>query len=368
MANLTDPRQMLEDRLPFVLQPFITWLSGIPSAQQKQIIAHTSLTVMMTAMLSIALGFALTHLSLTAPFDVAWAVYLLGFCFTTGGMRRFDVLIIHQSLHNRVFKKPSHNQLIGNAVSLFLLRTPYIQNRAGHMGHHRAPCDEEDEDVIFLKRAGIITADTKAELLLRLALICASPKFHINFFLRRLQTNLGHNASPARKIATSIYLACLVTPVATSGMTLLFPLMAYWVAPLIIGFQISNFLYTCTKHRWWIFNNVTTTKKEDKDRLSFARVCCSQPPNEGDLKGWIAWWLSVFFIHLPTRLFIIVGDTVQHDLHHIAPTCDWPNSAFERRKYKLQAPHRFSEVWGGIWRHLQECNLTSENQPRRDSR
>ncbi|MBL6430450.1 MAG: hypothetical protein HPM95_01300 [Alphaproteobacteria bacterium] len=95
---------------------------------------------------------------------------------------------------------------------------------------------------------------------------------------------------------------------------------ALLLLPLTIGFQISNFLYTASKHRWWAFSNQTIRDREKKDFLSFTRVCCCKAPERNTFVAWIPWWIRAVSIHMPRKwLFVVVGDTVHHDLHHIAP-------------------------------------------------
>jgi len=148
-----------------------------------------------------------------------------------------------------------------------------------------------------------------------------------------------------------------LAPTVWLGSTYLADLTLFWLLPLSVGFQISNFLYTATEHRWWTFSNATVRERKKRDMLSYARVCCSEAPDRGSIANWALWWLEALFVHVPVRLFIVVGDSALHDLHHIAPNCDWPNSSLERQVYKAKTPSRFTEVWGGLFAHLRECNL-----------
>ncbi|MEM9492351.1 MAG: hypothetical protein AAGC55_24605, partial [Myxococcota bacterium] len=61
------------------------------------------------------------------------------------------------------------------------------------------------------------------------------------------------------------------------------------------------------------------------------------------------------FVHTPYRMFVLVGDTVQHDLHHVRPSCDWAASAYERSSDIAAGSKRYSEVWGSIMDHLYEA-------------
>lgn len=354
------PREDLFQKLPKLVQGFITWISGIPASAQENRLPMTPMLVIGIGLASIVIGFTFVSTAIEAGGGGGIALYLLGFCCVAGGMRRLDVLIIHQTLHAKVLRTPSQNRILGEFLTTVLLRTPYLENQKEHLGHHRAPCDENDVDVIFLRQAGVATAKSKESLYFRIFLIAFSPAFHLRFFYNRIVGNFV-TARPLHRLAISwTYGAALLAPTFFYGSSYLIALTLYWLIPLSVGFQMSNFLYTATKHRWWLFGNETVRGKEKRDLLSFARVCCSEAPENDTFTGWTVWWLEALFFHLPVRLFIVVGDTVQHDLHHVAPTCDWPNSAYERQRYNSLRPERFTEVWGGMLAHLKECNLEGQ--------
>lgn len=354
-------RQVLADVLPSSIQPFITWLSGIPIQEEADGSPMAWWIVILLGVFSIFLGFLFISIALASPILLAIVLYITGFCFVAGGMRRLDVLIIHQTLHNKVLSTPRANRILGEFLTTVLLRTPFEENRKEHMDHHKAPCDEEDVDVCFLRRTGVAMACKPSALYLRVLLVTFSPMFHLRFTIGRLHSNFI-KAQPLYRVAMAwVYLALLILPTLMFGIPYLIGLALFWLIPLTIGFQMSNFLYTATKHRWWLFENRTVKDKQKRDLLSYARICCSPAPQKASFLTWALWWAEALFVHVPTRLFIVVGDTVQHDLHHVAPGCDWPNSAQERLKYKAKAPERFTEVWGGYFAHLKECNLKGKS-------
>ena len=359
MSSTSNYREELYHRLPLLFQPFITWISGIPSEHEQVRFPMTSILVIVLGLLSIVVGFVLIQISSHLSWAAIIPCYILGMFFVAGGMRRLDVLIIHQTLHSKVLATPLRNRILGEILTTLLLRTPYIENQKEHLGHHRNPCDEDDADVVFLRAAGVTKASSRSRLYARIFAISLSPIFHARFTIGRIVGNFV-TARPLHRLSMSwLYAVILAAPAVYYGASYLQGLMLFWLVPLTIGFQISNFLYTATKHRWWIFDNQTVRGKEKRDMLSYARVCCSPAPNNGTVFNWGIWWLESVFIHVPVRLFIVVGDTVQHDLHHVAPTCDWPNSAYERQSHNIKTPERFTEVWGGFFAHLNECNLES---------
>ena len=49
---------------------------------------------------------------------------------------------------------------------------------------------------------------------------------------------------------------------------------------------------------------------------------------------------------------VLVGDTVQHDLHHVRPKCDWANSSYVRNETLVTEADRYFEAWGGLLSHV----------------
>jgi len=352
-----DARTELFHKLPRISQPFITWLSGIPYQGERQIFRMSPLGVLLIGILFVVAGFLVIHWSLQQSWPLSVLPYTLGFALVASGTRRLDVLIVHQSLHGKVLKSRKGNQILAEILTTLLIRSPYKPNKSDHMQHHRSPCDENDVDVIYLRSTSIACAKNRKTLFIQVFKTVFSPLFHFRFALNRLLSNFILAKPVYRLFMSWAYIALICSPALLVGASYFYTLLLYWLIPLFLGFQISNFLYTATEHRWWLFNNKLVAGSEKRDRLTFARVCCNKAPAKSNSWTWIFWWLHALSVNLPTRLFVVVGDTLQHDLHHIVPNCDWPNSTFERPVYKKRFPERFENVWGGISAHLCEGNL-----------
>jgi hypothetical protein len=50
-------------------------------------------------------------------------------------------------------------------------------------------------------------------------------------------------------------------------------------------------------------------------------------------------------IHLPTKLFVLQGDSPCHDTHHVRPGADWANYEVERQKL-AESGFPLSANWG----------------------
>jgi hypothetical protein len=144
-----------------------------------------------------------------------------------------------------------------------------------------------------------------------------------------------------------------------------------WLVPVSFFFQDATFLYTHTEHRWWIYGNAERLTRRQRDQLTFGRVVGESVPATAGRSPlarvllWAGWWARLVVVHVPYRLFVLVGDTVQHDLHHVRPTCDWANSPRERAGDLEGGSDRYSEVWGSIVDHLYAAGQVRVDDPRR---
>jgi hypothetical protein len=97
--------------------------------------------------------------------------------------------------------------------------------------------------------------------------------------------------------------------------------------------------------------------------FSYARRChgrfCGDavPGHEGrpaSLRAWARWWLRTLFIHVPTRVCVLVGDLPAHDWHHLCSLLrrdpgTWPSAIYERQR-AIDSGHdagmQSREIWG----------------------
>jgi hypothetical protein len=133
------------------------------------------------------------------------------------------------------------------------------------------------------------------------------------------------------------------------------PWLLLWFVPAVFFFQNQTLLYTLSEHRWWLFGNAERLSKAQRDQLTFGRFCGVPAPDTTGpraLRRLAAWWLRMLLVYAPYRLVILVGDTVQHDLHHVRPKCDWANSSWVRNDDLATAADRYYEAWGGLLSHV----------------
>jgi len=106
-----------------------------------------------------------------------------------------------------------------------------------------------------------------------------------------------------------------------------------WAIPVVFLFQVSMAINILPEHRWPADPN---SKQRDLANVCYGRFCGERAPHTQGLSAtrafwlWMIWWIRVVVIYLPYRLFVLVGDEPQHDLHHRLPKSDWANAKFAR--------------------------------------
>jgi fatty acid desaturase len=351
-----EPRETMR-RLPRFTQPFLTWLTGIPLAGERPLIRWTPAKAATLAFAQIAIGITIGAFAWSAFAPWTIPLLLLSWLTTAGGMRRFDVVIVHQSLHRMVTRSARGDRIVGEFITTVLWRVPYDDNRKEHLIHHAFPCSMKDIDTRYLIATGMKPRMQRGDFHRYLLSNLLSPKHHWGFLSGRLRANFSIAHQPRYRLAMSLaFLGATVAFLAITGLWREW--LVLWVVPVSFFFQNATFLYTLTEHRWWLFNQAEQLTREERDGLTFCRVVGDPAPVTDGL-GWIAraaawttWWLRALLVHAPYRMFVLVGDTVQHDLHHVRPSCNWANSAYERHADLARGSKRYTAVWGSLMDHL----------------
>ncbi len=334
--------------LPVVLQPFLTWLTGMPLDDQKPTFLWSSIGRAGWTALVLAGGIGLGWFGLV---EFAWyslPLLLVSWILTTGAMRLFYVVIEHVCTHGIFSRSVVANRVMGETISTLLWATPFEIFRKDHRIHHSATRLQVDPDVHFILSTGFRTDMTEKQFWNYLVVTLLSPKFHFLYFLGRLKLN--YTGQPYRVTMSVGYAIATLCFLVVTGLWLEWAVL--WFFPASVLFQISSLINYHSEHRWPLRQKL---ERAEKAHLSYGRFC-GDPVPDGDTLAWVVWWLRLFTIHLPYRLFVLVGDLPQHDLHHRRPGSDWANAAFVRRDDAKKKHHLwgadYTEVWGTMLDHL----------------
>jgi fatty acid desaturase len=343
--------------LPRVVQPFLTWVTGVPLAGSQPRIRWRPALAAIAGAIQTAAGIAAGAAALTLPWYFMAPLLLLAWPATAGGMRRLDVVVVHQTLHRMFTRSTAGNRIVSELISTLLWRAPYDGNRQEHLVHHAFPCSLRDGDTMYLRSTGAGPGMPKRQFRAFLAGAVVSPRHHWSFLASRLRANFA-SRRPAYRLAMSLaFAAGTAALLAVTGWWVYW--LVLWVVPVTFFFQVQTYLYTLSEHRWWLFGNAERLTRAQRDQLTFGRFCGSPVPAAPGLSAaarglaWAGWWLRMTLVYPLYRLFVLVGDTVQHDLHHVRPKCDWANSSWVRHSdLSTMESGRYFEAWGGMLSHI----------------
>jgi fatty acid desaturase len=329
----SDPRISMQ-HLPMLLQPFLTWVSGKPMVGQ---IAQRRNPFLYLFKVLALLGFGVFS-SVIAVKLQGFGLLLLIFSWmiTVSSARQLQVVVVHHCAHKNFSGHRKLDKWIGRIVSALMFFRDFDGYERSHTDHHRNPLDADDETVKFLRHlTGIEPGKHLTELWRRLWISLISPKFHIQFLVARLISSLLVSSLIHRTLSWLCLLSVLFLMEACNAWLIFW---VAWVFPLTVLYQVSTLLRLCSEHIWL---PVGFDAKRNKSRYSQATVgiFLGDPvPSSGSsvvmsLSQWILWWSKLLIVHLPMRIFVLVGDTSCHDYHHRYPgSDDWANAVFTRQQ------------------------------------
>lgn len=352
--------------LPRFVQPFLTWVTGVPLARDKPRVLWRPVLALVAGVAQTAVGVAIGAFGLTLPWYLLVPVVALSWPTTAGGMRRLDVVCVHQTLHKMFTRSALGNRIISELVTTVMWRPPYDDNRKEHLVHHAFPCSLRDGDTLYLQSTGARPGMTRPEFRRYLVKAVFSPKHHWSFFASRMKANF-FTFKPFYRFAMALaFLAATLALLAVTGWWVQW--LVLWFVPVTFFFHNQTLLYTLSEHRWWLFDNAERLTKVQRDQLTFGRFVGEPVPAGGGsavrrLGAWTGWWLRMTLVYTPYRMCILVGDTVQHDLHHVRPKCDWANSSWVRNADLAGTEAgRYFEAWGGLLSHVYVGNNVQDWQ------
>jgi hypothetical protein len=340
--------------MPNYLQHLLTWITGKPLLNQRQIWKNNCFSHLLSAILFILIGLSISNIALQGLVTIPLLIF--GWLFTVSGARKLQVTVSHHCVHNSFTGNSLADCLISEIISIGLIVQNYFDYRKDHVSIHHSwkLATIEDPDLKFLLFLGIKPGMLRKDLWWKLFLTLFSPAFHFWFLYARIKSNLIDAPFFHRILFVVIY-ALILIQIFLLKAWLFFIII--WIFPLTILYHISALLQFICEHRWL---KIGTRNKDYKSLLvllTVGRFCGEPIPNIVNtnflikLGIWTKWWINMFLIHIPTRLFVLVGDLPQHDWHHRNPKDrNWTNAAYARQ-HDLEKncpgwPESYTEVWG----------------------
>ena len=368
-----DPRAAMAERLPSLLQPFLTWLTARP-APDEEAGDRPAWTFVSEALLWIAGGLALGIIAFHGDPALSWALLPLSLTATSCGLGLFQVVVFHHCGHGTVFKDRDLNRQVGRLISAILLFKHFDAYRREHLLHHNARklLTEEDEFADFvLGMCRLEPALPKAELWRRVLFnVVVSPAFHLRFLRRRIKAAMRSPDLVHNRVSLGFWLSS--TTAATLGHQLV-PYLVVWVLPVTLLLQLATVGRILCEHRFPEPALIAARGREFVCRATAGVFPGSMPPQESafspaGLLAWTAWWADLMTVQLFVRLFVLVGDAPCHDFHHRRPAATaWTGYVHARQK-DVDAgcpgfPLNYGETWGLV-RAIDENLATLSATPR----
>lgn len=358
VSGRRDPRARMAERLPVVLQPFLTWLTARP-APDEEVRERPAVGFVREALTWIAAGTVAGAVGLHAGGMVMWLLVPLSLLAISSGMGLFQVVVFHHCAHHTVFASRERNRNVGRLVSAVLLFKHFDAYRQEHLHHHNARklLTDEDEFADFVLGMCRLEPELpKSELWRRVLInVVLSPSFHLRFIYRRVRAawwspDRVHNAVGAGSWGTA-FAVC-----AAAGW--LVPFLVLWVLPVTLLLQVATVGRILCEHRFPEPALIAARGREFVCRATAGVFPGSPPPEEradtvAGLLAWAAWWADMLTVQMFARVFVLVGDAPCHDFHHRRPaTREW-TKYIHARQQDVDAgcpgfPLNYVENWGLI--------------------
>ncbi len=350
-----DARLMMYNRLPHVLQPFLTWLTAKP-APGEDMLSRSPLWYVACASLQVMAGIAIAWAALRLPALPAMALVALGTLLSSSGLGLFQVVVFHHCSHGTVFKNRETNIRVGRLLSAVLLFKHFDEYKKDHMLHHNARklLTEEDEFADFVfgtcrLQAGI----EKRELWRRVVGNLLSPIFHTRFLLRRMQAAFRSSDRAHNAIGMAFWGAMVSLAVALHQVG---PFLVAVALPMTVLLQVATVFRILCEHR---FPDHAIMEQRGKDFACHATSGVfpgAMPPRRGlralpRLAAWALWWAEMLTVQVFVRVFVLVGDAPCHDFHHRRPASKRWTSYAQARQNDVEAGSPgfnvdYIETWG----------------------
>ena len=342
-------------RFPGWTQPFWTWFTGKALPGQSPLFRHAWWSYLIMTQLAFFGGLALSSVAI-ATLHAGWPLALVaGWALTLWAARAMILVIAHQCIHRGFTGDAQLDDAISEGVTLITVFQDGEAFKQEHCRNHhnqRVFATAQDPPVQVLEGLGFRPGMTKQALWRRAWLVFVSPRFYLAGAWSRLRCNLvsGRWRRAGFFLWAAFWLS--VPAWAPNGWAIL---TFAFILPVIVWAQLSALLDKLGEHAWLTPADPAHGARWHHVSASWARFCASALPDPdlGPMKAigpWAWWFVKMAFYHLPSRVFVLVGDLPNHDFHHRYPRSpDWMIAPYARQR-DIDAgrdggpPYR--EIWG----------------------
>lgn len=363
-------------RTPWI-QAWITSLCGLPHTDQNLRKRHR-LENLATALVALSIGFILCHQALHGQMTIttlaAWAarggLIVIGWAHILYALRNFKLPNRHACGHAELTGNPTLDQWLGQTFSAILLEAPMSSYRDSHVAnrvnaHHRMRTLMTPGDPTFqeIKALGFKPGVPKSDNWDHLKRMLISPHFYGRHVVVGLRVAFCTGTVSERLFTSCLWLLILTTATLTHELTVL--LVAFAV-PRGILYPVAQTLRVAIEHRFDAPGTLRTLASYR--RMTPAIILANPAPVFGAkttrmerFRKWL-FWDARMVGHLPARVFVGTGDTLNHYCHHLKPGSDWAN-AEQTRLQLVYEGHPIPSNWG-LLAAIDSFFETLEQQPR----
>jgi hypothetical protein len=325
-------------------QHLMTVMTGKALPGQKSILKLKELPDFVTQIPLISVGIFATVGCLSFGMPLLATVPML---ITTGRMRYLQVIVGHNAVHRQVFKTLKANDALIDCISGFLCIASSKDYVPEHLDHHKPTIFSsiKDGDAAFLRLLGFRAGMSREFYWKHLIKTIFSPKFHAIFLKARFKSMWGGGWLNRMCFGLSM--------TGVLGFTALFGAAAAALAlivPATIMYNISALLQFISEHEWHPDDAAKRLSREEIASRSHGRFCGEAFPINGNIINKTIWTFKMVCIHLPVRLWVLVGDLNVHDYHHLGAGRRPSTELIFAREQAIQDgdPHGMAsrEYWG----------------------
>ena len=344
------PRIAMYNKLPDVMQPFLTWLTAQPTP--GDIVRERSPLIFVAyAYTQVITGVVMG--ALATPHHVV--VLMFAMMLVTAGLGLFQVVVFHHCSHLTVFRRRELNILVGRLISVILLFKHFDNYRHEHMLHHshnKLLTDEDEFADFVFQTCQLKAGEPIGTLRIRVLLNIISPLFHARFTYRRIRAAWGSSRRMDSIVGITFWAGTgLLAAVSGYWQTYLLT----WVIPVTVLLQIATVGRILCEHSFPELDIIRVSGRDLTSHATGGVFAGSMPPNASaktinGLAQWLGWWVSIVVIQLPVRLVILVGDAPCHDFHHRKPASRRWTSYIQARQSDREARTvgklDYRDTWG----------------------
>lgn len=243
----------------------------------------------------------------------------------------------HYTIHGGSIPNMKLARFVGKYfLNIPIMHTPWTQYKKLHVAdHHKLTllCTNKDPDQRFMVDHGFKERMSEREFWTTLFTAPFRPSRILAHIWFRIETNF-FKAEKHEVIPRVIFWVGLI--LGSYYLNFLDELALYYLFPLFIVTQFSSYLQHIIEHLWFPPPKGELPQKVYVGLMTWGRFLGRPFPKYSDyslgkyMLKQVEWWLKLFLVDIPIRLFSFMQDLPSHDYHHRSPRVNFWAIPYER--------------------------------------